>query len=73
MPDCDCLPGCPFFNDRMAHMPSIAGMMKNQYCKGNFTQCARHMVKEALGKERVPVDLFPNQTEKADKLLNPPL
>ena len=69
MADCDCLPGCPFFNDRMENMPKIAGMMKKGYCQGDFMNCARHMVKEALGKEKVPSNLFPNQIEKAKALI----
>ena len=69
MPDCDCLPGCPFFNDKMAHMPNMSEMMKNRFCKGNFDSCARHTVKETLGKENVPLDLFPHQIEKAQAII----
>ena len=69
MPDCECLAACPFFNDKMADMPSMAGIYKNKYCKGDFLSCARHMVFEALGKENVPKDMFPNQLNRAQKLL----
>jgi hypothetical protein len=24
MADCECLPGCPFFNDRMQNMPAVS-------------------------------------------------
>ena len=37
MADCECLAKCPFFNDKMANMPSMAEMMKNRYCRDEFT------------------------------------
>ncbi len=69
MPDCECLPGCPFFNDKMDKMPAMASMLKKQYCQGDFVSCARYMVKVKLGKDAVPLDLYPNQIERAEKLL----
>ncbi len=68
--DCECLPTCPFFNDKMATKPSLASLMKKQYCKGDFNSCARHQVFLALGKESVPKDLFPNQAEKAREIIH---
>jgi hypothetical protein len=69
MADCECLAKCPFFNDKMANMPSMAEMMKNRYCRDDFTSCARYRVFKALGREAVPSDLFPNQPENAEQLL----
>ena len=69
MPECECLPGCPFFNDRMQNKPSTAGLMKKRYCLDDFNSCARHMVFLKLGKEAVPSDLYPHQTEAAEKIL----
>ena len=69
MADCQCLPKCPFFNDQMANMPSLASSMKRRYCQGDPGQCARHMVFEAMGREAVPMDLFPNQVERAGEIL----
>lgn len=69
MADCECLAGCPFFNDKMQNMPALANIMKNRYCHDDFAHCARHMIFEKLGKEAVPMDLFPNQTDRAEKIL----
>lgn len=69
MADCECLPRCPFFNDRMAGMPALADSMKKKYCQGGFDQCARHMVFKVLGSASVPLDLFPNQTDRVPALL----
>ncbi len=69
MAECECLPKCPFFNDRMANKPATAQLMKNQYCLGDSTGCARHQVKVAAGSENVPSDLYPAQTEKVKAIL----
>ena len=69
MADCECLPKCPFFNDKMANKPATANMMKNQYCHGDNTGCARHQVKVAAGSENVPGDLFPGQTDRVPGIL----
>lgn len=70
MAECECLKGCPFFNDRMSNMPSLANVYKKQFCLSDFNACARHMIFLALGKEKVPLDLFPNEVEKAKKIIS---
>ena len=69
MADCECLEGCPFFNDRMESMPSLSNIYKKKYCKTDSSRCARYMVFKALGKPAVPVDLFPNQIDIAQALI----
>ncbi|RKD21395.1 hypothetical protein SAMN02745883_01211 [Caminicella sporogenes DSM 14501] len=70
MPNCPSLSSCPFFNDKMCSRPALAEMYKKRYCKGNYEICARFKVSKALGKEHVPNDLFPNQSDKAENLIN---
>ena len=70
MENCDCLPGCPFFNDKMADKSGMAAIYKRRYCKGDFMKCARHLVKEAIGKENVPVDLYPNMHDRAKEIIS---
>jgi hypothetical protein len=69
MADCELIQGCIFFNNKMQNMPATAELLKKRYCKAAFTTCARHMVFKALGRPRVPPDLFPLQTEIAEKLI----
>jgi len=64
MADCECLPNCAFFYDKMENMPSMSNILKQRYCQGDWAMCARHQVFEALGREFVPSDLFPNQAER---------
>ena len=65
MSDCVCLEQCPFFHDKMENMPSMAEMLKQRYCKGDWHECARHQIFEEFGVEAVPGNLFPNQNQLA--------
>jgi hypothetical protein len=69
MADCECLAGCPFFNDRMAEKPATAELFKIRYCRGDFSICARYMVFKTLGKPKVPADLYPNDVDRANGIL----
>ena len=69
MADCECLAGCPFFHDKMESKPVLAELYKKKYCKGDSAECARHRVFKALGKGRVPANLFPSQAEKVDAII----
>lgn len=69
MSACESLEQCPFFNDHMANMPTTADLMKQRFCKGDNTNCARYMVFKALGKPKVPSDLFPSQIEIACEII----
>ncbi|MBN1428786.1 MAG: hypothetical protein JXB07_10405 [Anaerolineae bacterium] len=65
--ECEYLQTCPFFNDKMASVPTAAAIMKIKYCKGNQDACARCMIKKA--GLQVPDDLFPHQVDRARQLL----
>ena len=70
MVECKNLSGCIFFNDKMGNMPVTADMFKQTFCKGDYKTCARFLVAKILGKDNVPIDLFPNQGERANKLIS---
>ncbi len=67
--DCVCLSGCLFFNDRMAEIPVTAALLKKRFCLDQFKQCARCQVFSKLGRERVPTDLYPSQSERVAGIL----
>ncbi len=67
--DCDKLPTCIFFNDQMEQMPALAALMKAQYCRRSFDACARYRVAMELGGPAVPKDLYPNDLDRATRLL----
>ena len=70
MVECELLGSCIFFNDKMAEMPATAEMMKNRLCRGNKLACARYMVYQQLGRSEVPLDLYPNDVERAKLIIS---
>jgi hypothetical protein len=70
MADCPSLPRCPFFNDAMADMPAVANLTKRRLCQGDHAGCARYVVLQALGREAVPPDLWPDQTDRARQIVD---
>jgi hypothetical protein len=70
--ECECLSECLFFNDKMEDMSmsSLASVYKKTYCFGDNSTCARHVVLVALGRERVPADMFPNEHDRAEAILS---
>lgn len=53
----------------MVTMPTVAEMMKKKYCHGDDASCARKLVFQTLGKGHAPVDLAPNDLERAKKII----
>jgi len=70
MAECDLLNTCIFFNDQMDEMPAVANLMKSRYCKSDYEKCARMKVVKAVGREKVPKDMFPNQDEYAQEVIS---
>lgn len=69
MADCPCLKECPFFNDHMQNQPATSEALKQVYCKGENTNCARFIVFKSLGKGKTPADLFPNDVYRAKEIV----
>ena len=70
MSTCDLVAQCPFFNDKMANMPISSEYIKLVYCRTDSSTCARYMVVRALGRERVPPDLFPSEMLRAKRIIS---
>jgi hypothetical protein len=69
MSDCEYVQGCLFFADQLENMPSVSELLKKQYCRGSYTECARYKVLKAVGRERVPTDLFPQHGDRAEVII----
>lgn len=67
MGDCAKIHICPFFRDQLTSMPRTAETLKWTYCHNDFAACARHMV--AMKGLPMPPDLFPNEVDRATKLI----
>jgi len=69
MVKCEYTEICAFFNEGMADRPAIANMMKKKYYARNPSACARYMILKTVGKDRVPVDLVPNNVDMAQTII----
>ncbi len=69
MVKCEYTEICAFFNEGMPDRPAIANMMKKKYCARNPSACARYMILKTVGKDRVPVDLVPNDGDMAQSII----
>jgi hypothetical protein len=70
MADCEKMQSCLFFNNELSDMPALAEIMKQKYCKGDYSKCARYIVCIALGKDQVPEYLFPAMLERAQQIID---
>ena len=68
MAQCEKQEKCPFFNDQMANMPTMARLMKKQFCLTDKDSCARYQV--ASKGIKVPTDLYPAQKNRVELLLS---
>ncbi len=69
MAECELLSKCPFFNEKMTDLPATTARMKKRLCLTDNSQCARYMIFKALGRDKVPADLFPHQVNRALEIL----
>ena len=66
MSDCPLLPTCLFFNDKMPNMPLMTEIMKETHCRRDNSRCARFLSVQPRGAGGLPVDLYPNDIERAE-------
>ena len=66
---CERLETCPFFNEKLKALPATAEGFKRMYCFKSDPNCARYIVLKALGSEKVPYELYPNELDKAEKII----
>ena len=69
MANCEKLATCPFYQGDMKMESGLGAMYKKKYCEGNKIECARYKVATTLGKDFVPIDLYPNMGSRADKII----
>ena len=61
-------PNLYFYNDRWIHAER-GSVARDQFCRGEFSECARFQVAAKLGGTAVPKDLFPNDHGRSSRLL----
>lgn len=66
---CENMDNCRFFTDIMVNMPRSSDYIKDRYCLGREESCARYCVYKEIGKEQVPVRLFPFDTDRVVRIV----
>ena len=69
MTSCELIETCVFFTEYTPVMKSVAEGLKKMYCLNDNSECARFIVYKALGREAVPLSLFPNEVARANLLI----
>jgi hypothetical protein len=59
---------CPFFATGSDESRAVE-LLKEVYCRGHQHQCARYRVLKAVGRENVPLTLYPNQTHLVEGII----
>ncbi|RKX83558.1 MAG: hypothetical protein DRP58_08550 [Spirochaetes bacterium] len=70
MQECELIENCEFYNGQLKGNKEQIEAMKEKYCKVNNLNCARYMIFMALGKEKMPNELFPHQKDRAYLLIS---
>lgn len=66
---CELYGSCAFINSTETGS-KLSEFLKAQYCWGEHSGCARHMIASAMGYESVPADLLPNETDVARQIID---
>lgn len=68
MDNCPRVSICRFYPQHAEANPKLAEEFRSRYCTGNYLSCARYSVAKALGHDRVPDTLQPNNYAEARRL-----
>ena len=60
---------CPFYQNKMMCSSDVFDKNKELYCKNTFEICARYKVSVQLGDHYIPIDMFPDETDRAESLI----
>jgi len=61
MNECELMETCPFFQGKLAEKPVEIEELKEKYCRSNNLNCARYMIVQAAGRDKIPEDLYPDE------------
>jgi len=69
MAKCVYMKECLFFNSNELKKPVTEEVLKNEFCKNNYFDCARYILMQNAPGIQVPNDLYPNQKERASQII----
>lgn len=65
---CRLIETCIFFNAEVGYSPDLQAVMRQQYCLGDSSQCARLLALEFMPREELPPDMIPTDHEQLERL-----
>ncbi len=69
MGECEFFKGCTFFQENPVEKPDKIEELKEKYCRNNSLNCARYMIAQAVGKEKIPPHLSPDEKTIAYQII----
>ncbi|ADK82193.1 hypothetical protein [Sediminispirochaeta smaragdinae] len=69
METCEYLDSCPFYLGTIERKAVDIEKLKEEYCRKSPLRCARHMISVALGVEKIPEGLYPDEKMVAYELI----
>lgn len=69
MSECEFIEECPFFQDKLVEKPVEVEELKEKYCRNNNLNCALYMIAQAVGKEKIPPHLSPDEKTIAYQII----
>lgn len=66
---CELFVCCRFLNNIVKELPKTAGYIKNKMCYGEYENCVRFRIYKEFGKNQIPCDLHPEDTEEVKKII----
>ena len=67
--NCEYLAGCLFYQEKMPMDKGLGSVYRKNYCETDHSKCARYLVVQAIGREHVPTDLYPNMYQRAEQII----
>lgn len=60
---------CPFFNTDVGFSPDLNEAMRERFCLGDSSGCARLAALAFLPREQVPADLLPTDNDRLQRVI----
>ena len=69
MADCEFYSSCRLVEQWHRSSPKLAEDYGKSYCMADYSRCARYMVAGEFGPDKVPLDLLPFETDRANEAI----
>ncbi len=66
---CPLIKTCLFVIQSQKEMPELVEKLKDSYCLKNFDACARKVIADVIGRDKVPAQMMPHQNMWAEQVL----